>query len=341
MRTLPSWGLITAAPHEHLLHVRNGRILRAEQGGSAFRWPGDTVALIDTSVHRLHFTADQVTRERTGVQVTGLAVFRVVEPRIAWRMLDLGEPDRFRTILAEMFVGATRRLVANLTLDDCLERRKDALAAELMSEVAPVVRGAGRSGDTADGGWGIVIDTIEIQDVRVLSREVFERLQAPYRATLALSAVAAEAEVAAAQAAVRNEAERQAEGRRREMLALAEERVIAERERARAEATHQQALGQMAVDAELRRDQQRAAGSVETARLQGEARKIAAEAEAAALRMCRAATDEVSEGRLRELLYTETAPRMAEALTGIFGEVIVRPDDLARLAEAAINRFGR
>ena len=52
------------------------------------------MARIDTSVHRLWFTADQVTRERVGVQVTGLAVFRVVAPEVAYRMLDLRDPKR-------------------------------------------------------------------------------------------------------------------------------------------------------------------------------------------------------------------------------------------------------
>ncbi len=69
---------------------RNGEVLRAQQGGSVWKWPSDTVARIDTSVHRLQFTADQITRERVGVQVTGLAVFRIVAPLVAWGTGDAG-----------------------------------------------------------------------------------------------------------------------------------------------------------------------------------------------------------------------------------------------------------
>ena len=60
---VPRWGLVTAAPHQFLLQVRGGEVVAAPQGGSCFKWPSDTVALVDTSVRRLQFTADQVTRE--------------------------------------------------------------------------------------------------------------------------------------------------------------------------------------------------------------------------------------------------------------------------------------
>ena len=165
----PTWGRVSAAAHEHLVLIRNGEVLRAQQGGSVWKWPSDTVARIDTSVHRLQFTADQITRERVGVQVTGLAVFRIVAPLVA---------------------------------------------------------------------WGVVIDTIEIQDVRVLSAEVFERMQAPYRAELALSAVRAQADVAAAEARVKAEAEREIEIRRAAMLAQEQARIEQVRARARDEAEH-------------------------------------------------------------------------------------------------------
>jgi hypothetical protein len=45
---------------------RNGEVLRAQQGGSVWKWPSDTVARIDTSVHRLQFTA---TKSRASASV--------------------------------------------------------------------------------------------------------------------------------------------------------------------------------------------------------------------------------------------------------------------------------
>ena len=44
-------------------------------------------AIIPTTINRLQFTADQVTLEKVGVQVTGLAVYRIVEPEITFHGL--------------------------------------------------------------------------------------------------------------------------------------------------------------------------------------------------------------------------------------------------------------
>ncbi|WP_338864991.1 SPFH domain-containing protein [Myxococcus stipitatus] len=180
------WGLITARPSEFLVHMRRGRVREVSgQGASCFKLPGDSVAIVPTSIQRLQFTADQVTNEKVGVQVTGLAVYRIADPLVAFRMLNFSFPERAQEKLAEllreMFVGAARRLVANLSVEECLSRRKEGIAAELMREIAPVLSGRGRLEDTTDAGWGVLLDTIEIQDVRVLSSTVFENMQARYR----------------------------------------------------------------------------------------------------------------------------------------------------------------
>lgn len=194
------WGYITAKPSEYLIHMRRGRILRKTtgQGASCFKWPWDSVAMIPTTINRLQFTADQVTLEKVGVQVTGLAVYRIVEPEITFRMLNFSYAERasekLADILREMFVGATRRHVANLSVDAVITRRKNTIAQELMSELAPVMRGQGQSEDSTSTGWGVVLDTVEIQDVRILSDEVFRDMQAEFRAQLALRARQAELE---------------------------------------------------------------------------------------------------------------------------------------------------
>jgi flotillin len=192
------WGFISAKPSEHLIHVRRGRIThRSGQGASCFKWPWDAVALVPTSLQRLSFRADQVTAEKVGVEVAGFAVYRIAEPLIAFRMLNFSYPEsaqeKLEHTLTAMFVGATRRIVATLSVEDCLRRRKAALATELLAEIAPVVGGSGKSDDDTDRGWGVVIDTIEIQEVRVLSKSVFAAMQAPYRAELERAAREAKA----------------------------------------------------------------------------------------------------------------------------------------------------
>jgi flotillin len=173
------------------------------------------VAIVPTSLQRLHFVADQITLERVGVAISGLAVYRIAEPLLAYRVLNFSYPERAQQklvqIVTDMLIGSTRRLVANLTVDECLQRRKAALAEELLRELAPILGGEGHPDDTTDRGWGVVLDTVEIQEVKILSDKVFADMQAPYRAALARRAreASAEAEKASAltEAASRREIE--------------------------------------------------------------------------------------------------------------------------------------
>lgn len=207
------WGWVSAKPSEFLLRMRGGQVVAAGQGATVFKWPWDSIAIVPTTVQRLHFVADQITQEKVGVKVTGLAVYRVAEPLIAARMLNFSFPERAQEKLAEMMeemcVGASRRLIANLPIEQVLTRRKDALARELVREIAPVVSGQGRMEDVTDRGWGVVVDTIEIQDVRVLSSQVFTNMQAKFR--VQQEQVAREAELARQRALQADETKTQRE----------------------------------------------------------------------------------------------------------------------------------
>lgn len=282
---LKRWGIITAKPSEYLVHVRRGRVLEhsSGQGASCFKWPWDAVAVVPTSIQRLAFSADQVTTEKVGVEVKGLAVYRITDPLLAYRLLNFSFPERAQEKLEEtltgMFIGSTRRLVANLSVEDCLTKRKSALAEELLKEVAPVVGGRGRPDDPTHQGWGVVIDTIEIQEVRILSERVFRDLQAPYRSAIEEKAKAAE------EGARRALTEQEIEGERlldqkRHQAAQAELEAEAEREvqKAALEAKKAEAwIETSAVEAQRRAvevDAER-----ERARAAAELRRIAAEAE--------------------------------------------------------------
>lgn len=197
---LKRWGYVGAKPSEYLVCTRHGQIdrRRSGQGMRIFKWPWLSVAIVPTTLQRIEFVADQITRERVGVEITGVAVYRIAEPELAFRVLNFtyGEAasEKLGATLREMFIGAARRLVANLSLDECLSRRKEAIATFLMQEIAPVVGGEGSITDSTATGWGVVIDTIEIQQVTIQSPAVFAHLQAPYRAEIAARAELAELE---------------------------------------------------------------------------------------------------------------------------------------------------
>ncbi|WP_375772336.1 SPFH domain-containing protein [Archangium gephyra] len=245
---MKKWGLVTARPSEFLIHMRRGRVREVSgQGASCFKLPGDAVAIVPTSVQRLQFTADQVTNEKVGVQVTGLAVYRIVDPLVAFRMLNFSFPERAQQKLAEllreMFVGAVRRLVANLSVEECLSKRKEGIATELMREIAPVVSGKGRPEDRTDSGWGVVLDTIEIQDVRVLSETVFANMQARFREEQ--ERIAREAELSKERFIQREEAEAE------RLIALTRLATEEEVRHKRQEAEEQAKLESLAVESRV------------------------------------------------------------------------------------------
>jgi hypothetical protein len=322
---LKKWGRISARPSEYLIHMRRGKVLPASsgQGASCFKLPGDAVAVVPTTVQQLRFVAEQVTSEKVGVEVTGVAVYRIAEPLIAFRMVNFSYPERaqekLEELLGEMFVGAVRRLVANLTVEECLSRRKEGIASELMREIAPVVSGHGRTDDETDAGWGVVLDTIEIQDVRVLSEAVFANMQAKYRK---------EQERAAREAALTTEravklAEAEAE-RSIELTRLASRTEVEKRKK---EAEEETRLGEIAAGArvaeartaQLRASQQAELGAqveVSLARLAAEtaiAEKRRAAEEGAKLAAI-AAEARLEEARLVQAQRSATAQAAAELL---------------------------
>lgn len=345
------WGIVTAKPSEYLVHMRGGRIRRRStgQGASCFKLPWDSVAVIPTTINRLQFTADQVTLEKVGMRVTGLAVFRIVEPEIAFRMLNFSYAERasqkLAEILREMFVGATRRHVANLRVEDVMTRRKDAIAAELLTELAPVLEGRGRVDDSTSMGWGVVIDTVEIQDVRVLSEEVFANMQATYRAELAARAREAELErealVAAREAehqralekarleaeaerAVRLEAARSAE-LERQVRRLEAQQLLDAQEHATALLRQEQEAARRSAKAEADRVHEAAAAEAqaELRRRQLELDRLAGELATALALAQRRVDDTVSPERIQLELVTRALPAIAEAMAQPIGELRV------------------
>ena len=314
---LKRWGWISAKPSEFLIRMRGGRVLSQGQGAAIFKWPWDSVAIVPTSIQRLHFVADQITQEKVGVKVTGIAVYRIAEPLIAFRMLNFSFPERAQEKLAqmmeEMCVGASRRLIANLSVEQCLTKRKEALSTELIREIAPVVSGTGRVEDATDRGWGLVVDTIEIQDVRVMSAQVFANMQARFRQDQ--ERLAREAELAKERAVrtdetstqrqlqlakveasdeIRRRTQASEEEARLEKLAsdarVEDQRLAQERatKAAQLAAEREQHLSRIAVQQELKQRQALAEQSAALEKLQNEAalqqEKLRAEMEALRLR---------------------------------------------------------
>jgi len=317
---LKRWGFVGAKPSEYLVCTRRGDIdlKRSGQGMRVFKWPWDSVSIVPTTLQRIEFTADQVTKERVGVQVTGIAVYRIAEPLLAFRVLNFtyseAASEKLAATLREMFVGAARRLIANLSLEDCLTRRKEAIAGFLMEEIAPVVGGEGSPHDTTTKGWGVVIDTIEIQSVTIQSQQVFAHLQAPFRAAIAGRAELADVE------------------RRREVARVDAERALQQIELEQQQSKARSATEVAAIEHERLSRLARQAAELEAARKQADlslelrerdAQMKEHENQLEALHQKRMAEIEqqLAQGRVMHNLVTHGLPKIAEALSQTFGTV--------------------
>ncbi|HEY5925014.1 MAG TPA: hypothetical protein VIV11_25205 [Kofleriaceae bacterium] len=335
---LKRWGFIGAKPSEYLVCTRGGLVDRGRsgQGMRIFKWPWDSVSIVPTSLQRIEFTADQVTKERVGVSVTGIAVYRIAEPLLAYRVLNFtyseAASEKLAATLREMFIGSARRLIANLSLEDCLTRRKEAIAGFLMEEISPVVSGDGSPHDTTTKGWGVVIDTIEIQSVRIQSQQVFAHLQAPFRAEIAARAELADLE--RKQDVDRVEAERMLRqiqiGEQQRRARAAAEVAALEAERARIEAVQRQAsleieherqskLARQAAELEAARNQ--ADLALELRQRDAEAKEHENQLEAVHQRRMAELEQMLAQGRVMHNLVTHGLPKIAEALSQTFGTV--------------------
>jgi len=236
-------GLVSAGPSEYLVLQRCGRLRFPGRGAAAWVLPGlDRAFLIPSSVQSVAFLADQITVENQGVEIGGFALWNVTDPARAVEVVDFADPSAALAHIGEQLravvEAAIRREVANLTLEQVL-RQRAAMTHQLGDELAGVAQ-----------RWGLAIASIEIRSVQILSKQLFENLQARFRDAQRLesarSAMETDEAIARAKAADREagakrdltfrlaEIEREEEARRQEIARdqrLEEAKEAARRER--------------------------------------------------------------------------------------------------------------
>lgn len=175
-----AWGYIAAYPHEYLIHFRGGRLntRTSGQGARCFKWPGDTVFVIPTSLKEIVFEANQMSADNVDVRIRGMAIYRIAQPLQIYTQLNFSNRQQAEEKLARMIGDLCRStakwLVANMNLEECLRRRKEEIAAALKTEVIQIV-------SDPQKGWGVEIVTIDIQDVYIQDAQIFEAMQALFK----------------------------------------------------------------------------------------------------------------------------------------------------------------
>ncbi len=241
MKSTRRFGYVVAGPAEFAIHWRRGRSRKAGRGISVFCLPlVDRCYLIPSSAQSITFAADQITAENQGVEVAGFAVWKIGDPLKASACFDFSDNNAALAAIGESLCNvvesAIRHQVANMTIDDTL-RKRGTIILQLKNELAYIA-----------GEWGLVIETVEIRNVKVLSSQLFAQMQAPFREKMRL-----ESETSAL------ETEKQLAERR---LARKEEMALKEQEFERRDLERKSEGERLKISAEtqlqaLRLDQQR------------------------------------------------------------------------------------
>ena len=146
-------------------------------GKRAFRGWNTQVVTFPSTIQKVQFQAQQVTREIQGIEVSGFVVWVIYReedgPFKAYKHLsglgDSGGSPEASENIARMAESIIRTQVANSTISEVIAQRQ-ILRDKIRSEMQEVVK-----------GWGVWLETVEITDVMILSQSLFEDLQAKFR----------------------------------------------------------------------------------------------------------------------------------------------------------------
>lgn len=167
--TLFRWN---ALPNEYIVPIGDEGA-QPVKGGSVSKLLSRGVLRFPSSVQRIEFRTDNISNENQGILVEGWACWRVLDPKLAVEKLDFSDVSdpmaKTCQILAIQCAGIMKGLISIKTVADLLKRRED-LIDQLRDKLGPT-----------EQRWGISFDEIGISEVQVLSQDVFENLQRPFR----------------------------------------------------------------------------------------------------------------------------------------------------------------
>ena len=329
-------GFVSAQPSEYLVVYRNGSLREkaSGQGARCFKLPGDSVAIIPTTLKEVVFRANQITADNVDVRLRGIVVYRIAEPLRIYKLINFTHRQHAEAKLARMIADMCRStakwLVANMGVQECVRRRKEEIAAALKRELALVVSARG------DEGWGVDIVTIDIQDIYIQDAQLFASMQARFKSEKELEARLAAIETKReiekrellTQAALMEErhAQAMAQAERAAAQKLAEmeqqrrqDEAEFELERVRAEQAER--LARMKTEEAVARERLTAEAGLERQRLTAEATRLQFDEQIRELRARIEAENEASPASLQRTFMVNALPAVAETVAQSMGNV--------------------
>ena len=148
-----------------VIHFRRGKVKHAGLGGSFVLLPLiDEYIEIPTTAQKVDIAAEKViTIENQELIIHGFVVWRVIDPE---KLFSNAEWQRISDILRDVTESVIRTTCANMQLLDIL-RERDKIIRAIITELDKI---------TAD--WGLKVLTVEIKDVAVVNKDLFQNLQA-------------------------------------------------------------------------------------------------------------------------------------------------------------------
>merc|ERR1740123_691822 len=173
----------TAKPNEWMLVIENGVCKRSSVGLVHFRTIGQSIVKFPSKMFNLEFTAMQVTKEMQGVKVTGFANWSIYReddgPYRAYKTFDglstAGCKDANSNV-RKLVEAVLRHAVSGMTINDVMTKRNE-IRNHAKEQVLELTK-----------GWGIWIETIEITDVVIMSKTLFNNMQAEHRQAMHMKA---------------------------------------------------------------------------------------------------------------------------------------------------------
>lgn len=295
------WKSVIVPPNVYTIHTRRGHTQPIHMGkGISFRFNPltDAFLIIPASVQTILINAKCICIERQGVMVQAYVQWIIEDLQTAYWKLDFSDSEDPMGIvnlqLREQAEAAIKDKVATLSIDEVLSD-KQPIIEELTHRLQAVAEGNSEVSSTGRSeGLGLKIVTVQIKEAVVSSTQLWQNLQAPFRAerekVARLAQLESEREIKAQELGNRLQSDRnelnatneieelraqqartkydreQAESLRRSQLEQeAERRVLAEQNRT--DQARNQAQLDLALQ-ELELERQRIAGEIEKVQIQ-------------------------------------------------------------------------
>ena len=160
-----------------MLVLRNGELVNSGIGLNTWISMGDQTVKFPSLINQVNFNAQQVTSEMQGVEVTGMLIWSVHREgdgpfrcyKSFGKDLENKTPVVANNKMMALAISIIRDRIANMSLDEVLKNRTK-LRSGVKEEIQKLLT-----------GWGIWLETVEIQDVKILSSTLFNNLQTEFK----------------------------------------------------------------------------------------------------------------------------------------------------------------